>query len=50
VEFAGSSRRVGTYDKKTNHGLDTKAQEKWTTALAAARANGKPLMKVLVGG
>jgi Bacterial protein of unknown function (DUF922) len=49
VEFAGSSSAVGTYDKKTKHGVDAKAQEKWTAGLATARTNGKPLVNALSG-
>jgi hypothetical protein len=49
VEFAGSSSVVGIYDRKTKHGMDAKAQEKWTTALATARTKGATVVKA-VGG
>jgi hypothetical protein len=47
THIAGSSRSDGVYDKQTNHFQDSKAQDKWNKALAAARANGTPLMKEL---
>jgi len=49
VEFAGSSSAVGVYDKKTKHGLDAKAQEKWTAALATARTKGTMVANALGG-
>jgi len=49
VELAGSSRTVGTYDKKTAHGTNAKAQEQWTAALTSARADRTTVVKALGG-
>jgi hypothetical protein len=49
VELAGSSRAIGTYDKKTKHGTDATAQEKWTAALGTARTKGTRVVQALVG-
>jgi hypothetical protein len=49
AQIAGSSSADGVYDTKTKHGQDSTVQDKWNQALAAARANGTPLMKALAG-
>jgi hypothetical protein len=48
-QLAGTSSKVGIYDTETKHGLDAKAQERWTNALAGARANGAAVRGVLKG-
>jgi hypothetical protein len=47
--LAGTSSKVGVYDLKTNHGLNAKVQEQWTTALAAARGKGTRVRAMLAG-
>jgi hypothetical protein len=47
AHLAGSSSTDGVYDKQTNHGQDSTAQDKWNKALAGARTNGTALMKAL---
>jgi hypothetical protein len=47
VQIGGSARKVGVYDKQTNHGLDAKAQDKWDAALLDARSNGTRVSKAL---
>jgi hypothetical protein len=49
AHLGGSPRKVGVYDKQTNHGLDAKAQEKWDKALADARTNGTRVTAALGG-
>jgi hypothetical protein len=47
--LGGAGQQVGVYDNETNHGLDTKAQEKWDKGLAAARSSGSRLATALTG-
>jgi hypothetical protein len=46
-QLDGTPRAVGIYDKKTNHGLDAKAQVGWDKALADARTNGTRMTAAL---
>ncbi|MEO7985617.1 MAG: DUF922 domain-containing protein [Gemmatimonadales bacterium] len=44
ARLAGTATTVGVYDKQTRHMQDTKAQEGWDKALAAARSSGRRFM------
>lgn len=49
ARVTGSGQSVGVYDKRTNHGLDAKTQDKWNKSLGGARTNGTRLVTALSG-
>ena len=49
ARLAGTATTVGVYDKQTRHMQDTKAQEEWDKALAAARSSGSRLTASVSG-